>query len=1805
MSDNFNELINAAFGNYNEGDCSGTPREYTTFLGMAVESFDCSTKWSGGSELNVTLYEDICGDVGREPAIFRGIPRPGYPQLFRMEDMIGSPYRFTMGNFEFCGLLQDLRHQHQQNGVQFWRATLNSPDSLASNISLILDGYYGHLDIGNVCNVAPIIEDNKSFFYRWYKMFEAWLEEAHVSWMSDMVTQHQIRVWGLPWVMNSPNGQLQRRAHTYDINRVDRFMNPNDPRDQFARQLYHGTLTGGFGSIGRIEAVLSRLQGILDNIMPTIQGGMYYNEILWAFNHVQFNSFQDANGGGVHSGVRFNHKSRPPHPDLIIDRNMSWWNGQYIVDLTELPGGVNSIVPLVPGDYRIAQSDLSLEDLVKHACDETDGFKLDYLWELRPSEACRVETNLNQLIHILDRKTQAAQDGSKDPYPNVDVGTLNAEIEVLQEEFNRAVTHTQRRLPILKLKTAPKNRGSFTSNARHIDHTVRTLRDSGVAVLDHSIGLQRSQEETPSVLLSGDAKEIIVVAANNLFNQRSFKTGHPFLPDVVNPSLPGEIPSVWRMYFGRDRFDRPQVMRNVRFQVPFNIRLSRLSGTTLPGPNMPTWAWRSVNMVRLDTYELRAQLRFFVNHINSDFEVDSPQYIILGDEEQVRRQSAVAYRVPDYIDISEDEIRASISFDLFWWTVCMNQGELYQLFVRVLNKQVAENVIFQGGFFQDIGDLLDPGQMGRQHSWMVQSIEKVLAGDRLSNVSQAGTNPRVLDIIRDDLQKIQTWISQKRTEYYGKHYVTPFYFSDITVMYDSNGKRVPSFEPQPEGFREYGGTDFMGLHIQNPLQTGLRGLESFTALDGKTQAFVRFFDPVRPITLRPPLNAAGEVIPNGWGNGLDIRITDPMNVVDPDNPTGWTEPKVYLMNTIKTDSMSVENMVRSFDWLYYKINEVKHIPHGNLVHITLDEAVFHYLIDEPLSKSSVSEEQMVAMYHRRHQAFLKEDQENGTNKAGQWVQMMTQRLGPNGPDPNEDMFIVKLFQGIIEAQSNAGAAYSIAAMTPKAAFPIDGCYGVKCHFVHYGPWVLRNGDNPGVFEKQQGLNPWKFGHRFLDPEESHHRMNTAGMLHLATRMQTEEFPHIEESGTVKIAGYPSLKVGAEIAELINSGSPTQVAWYDSMPFVGIYGGPTTIRISGFRDLPIGPSYRGWGLNERPYTGVNGPSVNRIEVNIQGTSITSAYSMNKYTPKDGMMAKHTVDRINRVSVFGRARAEDMSKEISRILKAKEAAYKGFRQRNAADYAAGKRMNPSTPHDVLVAQNADGTYPYTQRNADGSIRALKTDPIVRGAVLSGISAIDAVDMVQSPNNWLQKAFMSLDGLLAPYATTDVKEALVLEMLLRGIAEYDAAGNFRIINPAQARALTAQVEAQGRMNLPHMRKPVKDAGAVSPGGERYLDMEAWKDQIKSRTASGLPVNSETLNPLINPAHVDNNALMTSPAGERSQSVLGHAVGVISRGLVQGARSDYVGNVMQDNSPYGVHYRALSWSAPVQITGWGYNLEGKPIPRDANVLNHFSQNFAARRDLWATGPLDIRFDEKRGVWTFPRPKIYHAMMVENMTFERRTDTNNKERASFDAGYILGEIAGRQDRNTHNRNESGQNNPPRPLNARDQHAQQINANQSNDAWMEGYAVGYEHGFHMLLKPNRVRKSDLFASGPARVLNPGDNLESIITVVSPAGTPLRQGEQCLAWYDIDADSYFAISMGNTLGFGLVAEDVMPTVRNLATGTLEGGGLATPTGEYAIPGMSSVRVHCNMVQHDTDRIPAGTKVEWLSQNGVNWIINKDC
>ena len=61
----------------------------------------------------------------------------------------------------------------------------------------------------------------------------------------------------------------------------------------------------------------------------------------------------------------------------------------------------------------------------------------------------------------------------------------------------------------------------------------------------------------------------------------------------------------------------------------------------------------------------------------------------------------------------------------------------------------------------------------------------------------------------------------------------------------------------------------------------------------------------------------------------------------------------------------------------------------------------------------------------------------------------------------------------------------------------------------------------------------------------------------------------------------------------------------------------------------------------------------------------------------------------------------------------------------------------------------------------------------------------------------------------------------------------------------------------------------------------------------------------------------------------------------------------------------RAVGFKSPMVLTGWGYDIDDNPVPADTGNTTLFHPESSWNPRYWKSGPVDLRWDNERGVWT------------------------------------------------------------------------------------------------------------------------------------------------------------------------------------------------------------------------------------------------
>lgn len=139
--------------------------------------------------------------------------------------------------------------------------------------------------------------------------------------------------------------------------------------------------------------------------------------------------------------------------------------------------------------------------------------------------------------------------------------------------------------------------------------------------------------------------------------------------------------------------------------------------------------------------------------------------------------------------------------------------------------------------------------------------------------------------------------------------------------------------------------------------------------------------------------------------------------------------------------------------------------------------------------------------------------------------------------------------------------------------------------------------------------------------------------------------------------------------------------------------------------------------------------------------------------------------------------------------------------------------------------------------------------------------------------------------------------------------------------------------------------------------VEKSGWPSFITPEESGGVDVYS------INPFVSGHNIIAMS-----------YGSGVTENGLLRGTGEiPYSGESV-------VPYRALGLRLPAVGVGWGYDTNGQPVPAGTGT-NGFTTDYLYNVSGYKAGPIDLRWDEDRGVWGSVPTSIYLVKMTNLYT--------------------------------------------------------------------------------------------------------------------------------------------------------------------------------------------------------------------------------
>ena len=434
------------------------------------------------------------------------------------------------------------------------------------------------------------------------------------------------------------------------------------------------------------------------------------------------------------------------------------------------------------------------------------------------------------------------------------------------------------------------------------------------------------------------------------------------------------------------------------------------------------------------------------------------------------------------------------------------------------------------------------------------------------------------------------------------------------------------------------------------------------------------------------------------------------------------------------------------------------------------------------------------------------------------------------------------------------------------------------------------------------------------------------LMNLAAAEKVNEavtFMQVGERGSFTIPGYPVKSLGQEIR-----------ATQSLMTNYSLQNSSFTINNS-----PVSYQY----VATQPMDGTFGPNITQISTSVGSNGLTTTYTLATFTPSFGRMSKINANRIKKVA-----------------QQRQEALKEQRRQRKLA-----------------VAGAAAGARVVAKRAAEAPARAFIAG--AKNLLMAGIGPIvDGLGALSS----IYKATVAGAGDTAGAATSNKTN-----LDWRAQAVMSAEGMYRPVSKFGGMN-TSSSRSSGFLPQYTMRNQdgvYEGAIACASGGSGSLASSPKGVTPPLLAGIGGGTGNDGYSPLsVHQTYLDPFA---------TPNTLKHLGGGVITGIhhdvdsVAWGGQNPSGQTMSlmenenDGSGFPDDFRMMALKGPLLINGWGYDLEGKPIPNsadtkalmsvgkftDKNLTNSFPSGWLREPETWPVAPLDLRFDRVRGVWTTP----------------------------------------------------------------------------------------------------------------------------------------------------------------------------------------------------------------------------------------------
>lgn len=530
-------------------------------------------------------------------------------------------------------------------------------------------------------------------------------------------------------------------------------------------------------------------------------------------------------------------------------------------------------------------------------------------------------------------------------------------------------------------------------------------------------------------------------------------------------------------------------------------------------------------------------------------------------------------------------------------------------------------------------------------------------------------------------------------------------------------------------------------------------------------------------------------------------------------------------------------------------------------------------------------------------------------------------------------------------------------IAPKAAHPFFAGVPFKSNTYVYGPWINYpsidgEDDSPAGVEVKvmDDFAPWNFG----------------GMVNLDFAANEEVYSSIQydqilEMGSVTVAGLPDYSLG------------------------GNYGGDYTFADTQASETISNTTYDIMKFTSTPPAGDLGPVITNMSVNINSSNIGTTYNFRTYARKVGFFNKEAQDAVRqdakRFLGLQKRAAVSSNTAQSSSLKNSQLYEKSLRQKDERAIKGSEanlfksKFFATSPGVALVGfarpflaeREAESGAPDKGASAISSYEDAQKKYRMRTFV--GLYPANEIP-ANVAHNYKNMSVMSLDGIFSPVSFYPTLGSSTYAM--RPYPRKDcphcggdgSLGDYPIKRSAASSGSNVTLQCPYCYdNYPSSSKSSKTAQSSNSNTGEVLppyvltnnndianldtltaDSSASASTIgstnNSKSGVGIPVNIETLNPVVVPEGLITNSNEGTDAVEKSR----HCIEVVANNVVfsskmstsaglnrkqrENKNPDYSNYSAAQNAMGINNQRFFGFRGPMVLHGWGYDIDGYPVP-------------------------------------------------------------------------------------------------------------------------------------------------------------------------------------------------------------------------------------------------------------------------------------